>query len=330
MSNQKFLQVAVGVLNDAQGRVLVALRQTHQHQGGLWEFPGGKINDSETVFQALQRELFEELGVEILAGTPLITIRHAYDELSVQLNVYRVQVYKGNPEGREGQELRWVEPGSLVTLKFPAANQPIITALQLPDFYAILDYETLAADFFQVINSGKSDVNSELVLILMAWLQRLLDQGITFVQARLKNLSEEQLQQFKDLALPLCENYHATLLFNSALAGAWQASGIHLTSRDLMALRKRPEGLRWLAASCHNFRELQHAQAIGVDFAVLAPVLPTLTHPNATILGWEGFAELSANVNVPVYALGGMRKSDLIQAKQAGAQGIAGIRLFLD
>lgn len=134
------LQVAVGVLQNSQGQVLVALRHKHQHQGGLWEFPGGKIHASETVAKALQREFLEELNVEILGSSPLITLRHEYPDylyrMLIVLNVI------GEPAGMEGQALRWVAPEDLTTLQFPAANIPIITAVQLPDYYAILDSET--------------------------------------------------------------------------------------------------------------------------------------------------------------------------------------------
>jgi 8-oxo-dGTP diphosphatase len=106
--------------------------------------------------------------------------------------------------------------------------------------------------------------------------------------------------------------------------------GIHLTARHLLALDKRPEGLLWLAASCHNLEEIQHAQKIGVDFVVLAPVLATATHPGVDGLGWQKFAELVTHCNVPVYALGGMSLNSLDRARQAGAQGISAIRAFLD
>jgi 8-oxo-dGTP diphosphatase len=84
-----------------------------------------------------------------------------------------------------------------------------------------------------------------------------------------------------------------------------------------------------LAASCHNQQELQHAQAIGVDFVVLAPVLKTQSHPDTPPLGWARFAELVENCVVPVYALGGMTMHDVVKARQAGGQGIAAIRAFL-
>ena len=136
----------------------------------------------------------------------------------------------------------------------------------------------------------------------------------------------------------MCKQQGASLLINSAVKNAENLAvdGIHLTSRHLMSATQRPalprnasEQAQWVAASCHNLQELQHAQTIGVDFVVLAPVLATKTHPETEPLGWEQFAKLISNVNIPVYALGGLSESDLDVGRQAGAQGIAAIRAFL-
>jgi 8-oxo-dGTP diphosphatase len=168
--------------------------------------------------------------------------------------------------------------------------------------------------------------------LLLANLQKILDRGVRLIQARLKTAPRQAVEKFIEQAYPLCQERGTLLLVNSAVEAACElnVSGIHLTSRHLMALGQRPGNIKWLAASCHNLQELQHAQAIGVDFAVLAPVLPTQTHPGAQALGWQQFAELVSKANLPVYALGGMSLSCLLTARQAGGQGIAAIRAFLD
>ena len=159
--------------------------------------------------------------------------------------------------------------------------------------------------------------------------QGKLDQGVKLIQARLKTLPPTAVATFIEQAYPLCKQQHALLLMNSVVEYPAAVDGIHLTSLHLMALTARPGNSKWLAASCHNLEQLQHAQNIGVDFVVLAPVLATQTHPGATSLGWEQFADLVAKVNLPVYALGGMTKSSLSTARQSGGQGIAAIRAFL-
>ncbi len=304
------VQVAVGVVKNPAGKILVSLRHADLHQGGLWEFPGGKIEISETAEQALARELKEELNITVIAATPLITINHQYPDLSVQLNVFLVEQFSGEAQGCEGQSFKWVAPAELAHYAFPAANQPIITAARLPQYYAILD-----------------DADEAL---LLPNLQKILNKGVKLIQARLKALPSAVVAAFIEQAYPLCQRQQALLLMNSAVEYPAAVDGIHLTSRDLMALTVRPENIQWLAASCHNLEQLQHAQNIGVDFVVLAPVLATQTHPGAVSLGWEQFSEWVGNVNLPVYALGGMTESSLTTARQSGGQGIAAIRAFLD
>ena len=303
------LQVAVGVVKNPEGKILISLRHADSHQGGLWEFPGGKIELSETAEQALARELNEELNITVTAATPLITINHQYPDLSVQLNVFLVEQFTGESKSCEGQPFKWVAPAELDHYTFPSANQPIITAARLPHYYAILD-----------------DINEAL---LLPNLQKLLNRGVKLIQARLKTLPPAAVAKFVEQAYPLCKRQQALLLMNSAIECPAEVDGIHLTSRDLMTLTARPENCQWLAASCHNLEQLQQAQKIGVDFVVLAPVLATQTHPCAASLGWEQFADLVANVNLPVYALGGMTESCLTTARQNGGQGIAAIRAFL-
>jgi 8-oxo-dGTP diphosphatase len=304
-------RVAVGIIKNATGQVLIALRDDTRHQGGLWEFSGGKIETHETAEQALKRELKEELAIEVISATPLITINHSYPDRAVQLQVFLVEQFAGEPYSAEGQPIQWVHVNDLKQYPFPAANQAIITAAQLPPYYAILD------------DSEPS--------LLAANLQKLLAKGIKLIQARLKNLSAQDSHAFIKQAYPLCQQHGALLLINSAVKNAdTLADGIHLTSRDLMAMHHRPANNQWLAASCHNREELIHAEQIGVDFVVLAPVLATQTHPDSPPLGWSQFAELVNQCNLPVYALGGQTLAHLTTAQQAGGQGIAAIRAFLD
>ncbi len=123
------VRVAVGIVADATGAILITRRPDHVHQGGLWEFPGGKVEAGETVGAALRRELHEELGIVIQAAEPLLEVRHPYPEKTVVLEVWRVTAYRGEPHGREGQPLLWILPEALVDFTFPAADRPIIARL---------------------------------------------------------------------------------------------------------------------------------------------------------------------------------------------------------
>lgn len=118
--------VAVGILLDEQGRVLVTRRAPGAHQGGLWEFPGGKVEEGETLQEALARELREELGLLVEASEPLMVLEHDYGDKQVRLDIQRVTRWSGEPRGLEGQPLAWQRPEQLQDWAFPAANKPIL------------------------------------------------------------------------------------------------------------------------------------------------------------------------------------------------------------
>ena len=123
------IHVAVGIVTNPAGAVLIARRPDRAHQGGLWEFPGGKVEEGEPVEAALIRELHEELGIVVQAAEPWLWIRHAYPDKTVLLDVWRVTAYRGEPHGREGQPLAWTTAATMADFAFPAADEPIIAAL---------------------------------------------------------------------------------------------------------------------------------------------------------------------------------------------------------
>ena len=104
------------------------------------------------------------------------------------------------------------------------------------------------------------------------------------------------------------------------------ADGLHLASRNLVELRRRPDEWSLVGASCHGAADLAWAAALGLDYALLSPVLPTASHPGAPPLGWERFAALAEEATLPVYALGGLGPGEVEQAIDHGAQGVAAIR----
>ena len=131
------VHVAVAVIVNEQGEVLIARRPDHLHQGGLWEFPGGKLEPGERVIKALSRELDEELGIAVESASPLIRVHHHYPQRPVLLDVWRVERWRGDAYGREGQPVMWVKSEMLQNYRFPAANIPIVTAVRLPERYLV-------------------------------------------------------------------------------------------------------------------------------------------------------------------------------------------------
>jgi 8-oxo-dGTP diphosphatase len=304
------IHVAVAVIQDAAGRVLLTRRPEAAHQGGLWEFPGGKVERGEDLAGALCREIREELGIEVSAHQPLIDVTHHYPDKVVRLDVHRVLGYFGNPLGLEGQPLQWVSPEDLPRYAMPAADRPICTALRLPQQYLITGPDPAVPGQF------------------LRRLEASLARGLRLVQLRAPGLARAEYAALAAEALVLCRQHGAQLLLNCPveLALALDADGIHLNSRQLAGLSERPlTDDRWVAASCHNREEVLQAMAIDADFCVLSPVLPTTSHPTAAPLGWERFSQIVAATNIPVYALGGMDEDQIEVALEHGGQGIAAI-----
>jgi len=166
---------------------------------------------------------------------------------------------------------------------------------------------------------------------LLERLERAVAEGIRLVQLRAKRVSETEQAAFATALLAITRRHGADLLLNGPPAAAARlgADGVHLDSRRLATATRRPAGFKWVAASCHNRAELQKAAVLGLDFAVLSPVRPTASHPDAEPLGWERCGVLVAQAALPVYALGGLSPADLPRAREHGACGIAAIRALL-
>ena len=310
------VHVAAGALLDADGRVLIAKRADRLHQGGLWEFPGGKLEAGETPRQALARELSEELGVEVIEARPLICVPHDYGDRRVLLDVYRVTAYRGVPHGREGQPLDWVCPDDMDPACFPPADRPIITALRLPALHVITGADPTDPRAF------------------LARLARVLARGARVVQLRAHELPDRDYMQLAEAGWRICRAHDARLLLNrapEALGPTPPCDGMHLRADLLHRLTCRPlPPERLVGASCHSSEELGLAARLGLDYALLSPVGRTATHPDAVPLGWDGFAALVADAQLPVYALGGLGPADVERALACGGQGIAAIGSLWD
>jgi 8-oxo-dGTP diphosphatase len=305
------IHVAAAALIDGDGRVLLARRHDDSHQGGLWEFPGGKLEQGETLAEGLRRELHEELGVDIESHRPLIRVTHHYDDRSVLLDVHRVERWRGEPHGREGQPLAWVTPDSLGDYPMPAADEPIVAALRLPSTYVITPPEIVDERQF------------------LTQLDVALAHGVELIQLRLFDLAPQRFETLGREICQRCRDAGARVLLNGSvgLANVIGADGVHLSSRALRSTTERPlPADRLVAASCHMPEELARAALIGADFALLSPVLPTRSHPDAEPLGWVRFAQWVDAATLPVFALGGMHVDLLPEAWAHGGQGIAGIR----
>jgi 8-oxo-dGTP diphosphatase len=304
------IHVAVGVLQRADGRVLLGQRPAGGHLPGLWEFPGGKIEAGETPLQCLQRELWEEIGIRLQTCRPLIRLHHTYAQRQVHLHVFEVSQWSGQITGREGQAIQWASQAELRRLELPAADLPVLTALQLAKLYAITPPDL-------------TDANA-----LLTGLNGLLQRGIRQIQLRLDSPRLSTDEALLADCVAQCHQAGASLMLNADIQRAGKLGcGLHLKAAQLKGLSARPIAVdQWLGASCHSVEEVARAEQLGVDFAVLSPVKNTQSHPHAQPIGWRQFEHWVTSANLPVYALGGLTPGDLDIARQHGAQGVAAIR----
>lgn len=126
----KHFHVAAGILRDTSGRFLITERVCDGPFDGLWEFPGGKIDEGESSSDALRRELAEELGIEVTSSRPFMDLHHEYPDRTVDLEFFLVTAWQGEPTGLEGQQTRWVEAADLDAEVLLPADEPIVAALR--------------------------------------------------------------------------------------------------------------------------------------------------------------------------------------------------------
>ncbi len=303
--------MVAALIEDDQGRWLLAQRRPEQHLAGLWEFPGGKCEQEESGFLALRRELHEELGIEIDSAAALMTVIEPRASGDLHLQAWRVLGYRGTPEPREKQAIRWLKPGEWPLAELAPADLPIARALALGSRYLI------TPDAAELTEST-----------LLAGIRTALAAGVRAVRLRCADyrtrLPLNRIRHCEDLV----SRHGGTFIVDLADISqcAHPGTGIHLRAHELGNLSSRPCAAgTLLLASCHSAAELAAAERLGVDVAVLSPLHATTSHPGTVALGWSDFGRLHQGTRLPLFALGGLGPGDLVPARVAGALGIAGI-----
>jgi len=308
------VEVAAAILlrnGDEGTEFLLAQRPEGKVYAGYWEFPGGKVEPGESLYQALVRELQEELGITVDRAWPWLSCEFTYPHAKVRLKFFRVSSWHGEITPIEHTGFHWMKIGATARVSpILPANGPILRALELPSIYALT-------------NASENGIDAELLK-----LEKALAGGLRLIQIRDKTLSPVQRLGFAREVMTRAHHYANTCVLindDEDLAREVGAHGVHLSSARLKQLTQRPFFDR-VAASCHSQEEISHAISLGLDFAVLSPVLRTPTHPEAEGLGWNEFAQLIRESPIPVFALGGMQPEMLEVALENGAHGIAMLR----
>lgn len=304
---------------------LLACRPVGKVYAGHWEFPGGKVEPGEMVYQALARELEEEMGIRVTTANPWLHKRFIYPHATVHLNFWRVTAWEGEIEvdrPLEHQAIAWLPMGDALHAEqhlspILPANGSILKALALPTRCLIT----------QAATRGVFAETERLRMFIKK------QGGGALLQVRERSLPVGERLAFLQRVLALTRPAGMPVVVNVdtpdelALVTNSGADGVHLSSRFLAHCVSRPDFF-WVGASCHQSSEVRKAGALGLDYALLGPVKVTLSHPATMPLGWEGFSACLNDNHLPVFALGGLDANDLGTAWANGGHGIATLRAW--
>ena len=288
------------------GQILLSKRHQSAHQGGLWEFPGGKFETGEDPKACLNRELEEELGIRIRDAEFMFQIPWDYGDKAIRLWVYEVFAFDSKPQGREGQVVQWFSADAVKTLQFPNANDAIVRAIGLPRMMRIYD--------------------PSLMLEPVIWGIQTENRCLLYFRGLLPGV---ELETAIDAAL---SRGHQVILTLDQLLCFRPGCGVHLRKTDRVSdALGQFEQLNepWpITAGIRHERDIERQRMWPSDALLISPVRETPSHDHMQPLGWERFSELARKVGVPAYALGGITRDDQSMVTEHAGFGIAGIRGF--
>jgi 8-oxo-dGTP diphosphatase len=298
------IHVAVGVIQRADGRVLLTERPAGKVSAGYWEFPGGKFDAGERVEEALVREVREEVGITAELALPWMVYDHDYPDKRVRLHFFRVLAWRGTPTACESQRLSWEDPAAVTVAPLLPANGRALTALRLPTVYATLTATRHGIPEF------------------MAGLERALARGVRLFRLRAHDLTPAQFTQFARRVIRRAHDFGALLLIEGGETVARQlgTDGLHTPDDQLRRMTARPVTRLW-SVTCHDENDLARARYLGADLVVLTA--GNAPRNGAAAPAWERLSALARGYSLPVYAAGDDHPSRPAEAAAHGLRGVA-------
>ena len=307
--NNSLIKVSIGIFRDGD-KILIAQSKKKGNKI-VWEFPGGKNENKETSEQTLYRELKEELNVVVRKARLIKRFATNIDGSSYELSIFSVVEWEGKCISLEGQVLKWVPISELLNYNMHEPNKKILPSLMLPNKIMITPF--LDKDYKVFLENLELLERHEIELLQL----RLTHDKSTnkLISKEVKKRSGNKVRiMINGSTSEFDENYF---------------DGIHLPFNLAKKLNVRPVKKKFLfSISCHNIKEIEHADHIDADFVYLSPINQTTSHPNSNFLGWSKASKIAAASSKPVYALGGLSIVDTLRAIENGFQGIAGITTF--
>jgi 8-oxo-dGTP diphosphatase len=286
--------------------VLLAERTARQVAAGFWELPGGKIERGETAQQAAARELEEEVGIRARSLRPRLLYEHAFRTKRVRLHVFAVDEWTGEPAGREGQRIAWVDPADPSVAPILPSNDRLFAAL------------ALAPLWFASNADGPGESTT-----FLAQVRAALGAGVRTILVRAPHFAPDQRIALARRAVALASPFGAQALLAGTPLEAQRAgvSGLVSCACELERLAARPQTPLWVA-TCATPEELERAIRLGADAAIASPVLPSAVDPKMKAIGWDGLRRLGEASPIPLFAEGGVSAEMVTQAQRAGAAGV--------
>ena len=288
------------------GKILLSKRHQFVHQGGFWEFPGGKCKVEEHPETALIRELIEELAIIVQSTSYICQIPWDYGDQRIRLWVYEVFEFEQDPVGREGQQIRWFDPKHLQGLQFPKANDVILRSIGLSRIARFYDPDFMIEPIVWALQFNQKSLLYFRGLPPGPDLQATIEQSLEFG--------------------------HQIVLTVDQLSCYQNGCGVHLRKSDCLAgALGHLDSLRspWpITSGVRDMHDFERQSKWPSDAIFISPVRETKSHPSSSALGFRRFGELASKTGVPVYALGGIVPQDLEQINNCYGFGVAGIRGF--